>query len=378
MLQRIYAVVVKEVRQIRRDRRTLGLLLFVPALMLVLYGYALTFDVKHIAIAVLDRDQSAESREFADGLFHSEYFDRVGTAAHEREADHWLDARRARAVLVIPRGFGEGIQRGEAVQVQALVDGANANSANVTIGNLQAKAREYTLGKIRVHAARAGLGSPPLPIAAEPRIWYNPTLESSQFLVPGLIGFLLMVVGAISTSLSVVREKERGTMEQIVVSAARPGEFIIGKALPYLCILLVTEALIIAASVLLFAMPLRGSLFWLLAASVVYLAGGLGYGLFVSTLADTQQVAFQIAALSTILPSMILSDLVFPIASMPVLLQWLTHVIPARHFIVIMRSVILKGTGAEAWTAELVILTAFAGLILVVASRRLARNMRRT
>lgn len=378
MWARLWAIATKEARQIRRDRRTLGLLLFVPALMLVLYGYALTFDVKQIRVAVLDRDNSAQSRAFADGLFHSDYFARAGTVARQAEIDGWLDAGEARAVLVIPRGFGARVRRGETAPVQALVDGGNANSASVTIGYLEAKAREYTLAQVRSAAARAGRRGPALPIAVAPRIWYNPTLESSQFLVPGLIGFLLMVIGAVSTSLSVVREKERGTLEQIVVSATRPGEFIVGKILPYLVVVLVTEALIIGAAMLLFAMPLRGSLPWLLIASVVYLAGGLGFGLLVSTLADSQQVAFQIATLATMLPSMLLSDLVFPIASMPVPLQWLTYAVPARHFIAILRSVILKGAGVEAWALELAILAGFAALVLGVASLRLARAMRRT
>ncbi|MFH1567109.1 MAG: ABC transporter permease, partial [Gemmatimonadota bacterium] len=288
-----------------------------------------------------------------------------------------LATGRARAVAVIPPGFGRRLRQGDAAPVQILVDGANANSASVAIGYLETRARTATLDLGREVAARLGRPAFAPPVAVEPRIWYNPTLDSSEFLVPGLIGFLLVVVGAVSTSLSVVKELERGTVEQIVVSATRPAEFILGKTLPYLVVLLITEAFIIAAAMVLFGMPLRGSLGWLLATSVVYLLGALGWGLFVSTVARTQQVAFQIATLSTLLPSLLLSDLVFPIASMPRALQWLTNVVPARHFIAILRSLILKGTGPPAWGLHLAVLAAFATLILAVAAGRLARDLER-
>jgi len=376
MWRRIAAIAVKEARQIRRDRRTLGLLIFLPALMLMLYGYALTFDVRHIRVAVLDQDHSAASRQFAAGLFHSEYFELAGLLERPEEADAWLDAGRARAVLAIPPGYGERLAVGRPAPVQALIDGGNANSASITLGYIEGRARELNMTLRSELAQRRGLGNLSLPIQVEARVWYNPDLESSRFLVPGLIGFLLMVIGAVSTSLSVVREKERGTLEQIVVSATRPGEFVVGKVAPYLAIMLLTEALIVLAAMLLFDMPLRGSVGWLLVASVVYLLGGLGFGLLVSTVAETQQVAFQIAVLATMLPSMLLSDLIFPIASMPAPLQKVTWVVPARHFISILRSLILKGSGVESWALSLAILVAFAAVVLTVASLRLARRLR--
>ena len=377
MLHRIYAIALNEMRQIRRDTRSLAVLLFFPALMLILYGYALTFDVKHIRLVVLDKDNSITSRGFVGGLFNSEYFDLVGRIDRERDADEWLDAGRARAVLIVPADFGERVQRGDQAAVQVLVDGANANSASVTIGYLTIVLQQYTAS--RADVAMNALGLPPVrpPIALEPRLWYNPTLESSQFLVPGLIGFLLMLVGAVATSLAVVREIERGTIEQIVVSAARPLEFIIGKTLPYLGISLLTEAIIVASAMALFDMPLRGSVTWLCVASVIFLLGALGLGLFVSTIAETQQVALQIAVVVTMLPSLILSDLLFPISSMPKVLQWLTYLVPPRHFIVIARSIILKGTGAGSWMAELIFLSAFAAFILLVASAKMSKRMRR-
>lgn len=377
MVHRLAAIVFKEFRQVRRDLRTLGLLLFLPTLLLVLYGYALSFDVKHIALAVLDQDQSAESRNFAEGLLQSEYFDRVGRLERESAVTRWLDTGQTQAVLIIPADFAVRLQRGEIAPVQALIDGTNAHSASAIVGYLEAGAQEYNLKQLQRWARRAGWAEIQVPLAVESRIYYNPTLESSEFLVPGLIGFLLMVIGAISTSLSVVREKERGTLEQVKVSAVRPGEFILGKTLPYLFILLIAETLILLAARFLFEMPFRGSLLWLGIASLVYLIDGLGFGLWVSSIANTQQVAFQIAALATILPSMILSNLVFPIASMPLVLQWLTYLVPARYFIAIMRGLLLKGSGPEAWLQELILLAVFAVFILGVAVRRLSREMER-
>jgi len=375
MGRRTWAIAVKEARQIRRDPRTLGLLVVVPAVMLALYGYALTFDVKHIRVAVLDHSRSAGSRAFRDGLFHSEYFQPAGALADLPAAAAALDGGQARAVLVIPRDFGARLAAGERTAVQALIAGDNAHAAHVALTYLEGRVRQANRQRLDELAARHGTELTP-PLRVEPRVWYNPELDSSRSLLPGLVGFLLMVIGAVSTSLSVVREKERGTLEQLQVSAVRPAEFVAGKVLPYLAIMLFTEALILLAARVLFAMPLRGGAGWLLAASVVYLLGGLGVGLLISTIATTQQVAFQIAALATMLPSMLLSDLVFPIASMPWALRQLTWLVPARHFIAILRGLLLKGAGPRAWGLPLLVLIVFAAGVFGLAARRLARQLR--
>lgn len=373
-LRRIWGVMLKEFRQMRRDRRTLGLLLFVPAITLVMSGYAITFDVKHVRIVVLDRDKSAPSRKFTAGFFQSEYFDLAGTVEREEEADWWLNTGRARAVLIIPPEFGKHILSQEKVAVQVLVDGGNANSANVTIGYLNAKIREYNLALAREATSKQGIRLPAIPITVEPRVWYNPELESSQFLVPGLIGYLLMLVATMVTALSVVREKERGTMEQIVVSPLTSGEFILGKTFPYLLVSMITGTLIIVSGMILFDLPLRGSIIWLFATMVIYLLSALALGVFISTVADTQQVALMIASIATMLPAGVLSGMIFPIASMPKVLQWFTYVIPLRHYIVIVRSVILKGTGVTAWAEELIVLAAFAVVMLAISTVRVARG----
>ncbi len=378
MLRRIYGVSLKEIRQLRRDSRTLALLTIFPALMLVLYGYALTFDVKHIRLAVLDYDRSATSREFVNGFFRSDYFDYAGALERLSDADRLLDAGDIRAVIVVPPDFGASIEQGERVGVQLLVDGANANTAGITSGYVNLRVREFTIARVSDRMQALGMPVVTLPIQIEQRVWYNPTLETSKFLVPGLIGFLLMLVGAVSTSMSVVREIERNTMEQIVVSSVRSGEFVVGKTLPYVAVGFVTETATIVSAMVLFGMPFKGSVGWLFVASFAFLLCALGVGLLISSIAETQQVAFQITVITTLLPSVLLSDFVFPIASMPKALQLFTYVLPPRHFIVILRSIILKGSNVEAWLAELLFLVGFAAIILTVASLRLRARLRRS
>ena len=373
-LQRTLGVMVKEFRQVRRDIRTLALLLFLPAMLVILYGYALTFDVKHIATAVLNRDGSLTSRQFVDGLMNSEYFDLVAVLNKENEADRCLDDGTARVVLVIPPDFGNQINRAETADVQILIDGSNSNSATVAKGYLEAMIRRYNTDRAQEYMNTRGIHGLESPISVHPRVWYNPTLDSSRFLIPGIIGFLLMLVGTVATALSVVREKERGTMEQILVSPVTSTEFIIGKTLPYLIVCLITTALIVFTAVFMFDVPLQGSIIWLFVTSTIFLTGALGFGLFISTVADTQQVAFMQSIVATMLPSMILSDFIFPIRSMPDWLQWFTYIIPPRHFIVIMRSVFLKGAGVDAWLTELLVLIAFTITMIGIASVRMKRG----
>jgi ABC-2 type transport system permease protein len=345
-MKRFWAIFEKEFRQIARDPLSLGLLIFVPALMLIMYGYALSFDVKHIKVAVLDYDQSQASRSFQDSLFKNPYFDHAGSLSRYSEVDDWLNHGKVRAVLVIPNNYSEKINRGETASIQALVDGANATSASTTVGYLEALA-ERVNRTVRMNIFKNGnMGVNSLPLVSlEPRIWYNPQMESAHFLVPGLIGMLLMLSSVIATSLSIVREKERETMEQIMVSPIRPYELILGKILPYIVICLITMVLILCLGYLLFGIVIQGS-YWLLGLStLVFLFAALGMGVLISSVTHSQQVAFQVATLATMLPSIILSGLIFPIQNMPLPIQILTLIVAPRHFVSLLRAVILKGAG---------------------------------
>ena len=365
------AVARKEMRQIARDRRTLLILLFVPAFFLLVYGYALNFDIRHVRIAVQDNDRSTASREVISSFVNSGYFDLYAEVAHEAELSRVLDRNEARAVLVIPQRFGADVVAGRPTSVQFIVNGDNANTATTVVG--------YATGLVGATSARyelqARLGSLSGPLLnVEPRVFYNPELRSTLFLVPGLIAYIAMLTAVVSTALSIVREKEAGTMEQVRMSPIGPVPYILGKTAPYFVVSLLSAMGIVLAAMVMFDMPMRGSWFVLLAVISLFLVGALGLGLFISSLAETQQVAFQIALLSSFLPTLMLSGFIFPIASMPEFLQVVTRIVPARYFLVALRGIVLKGTGPGVFWADLVALAVFAFLILGLASLRLRRQ----
>jgi ABC-2 type transport system permease protein len=365
-MNKALAVGRKEFRQIVRDRRTLTILLFFPAFVLVMFGYALNFDIRNIAIAAEDRDGTSESRELVAAFVNSGYFDFYAAARSPADAERLMDTNEVRAVLVIPEGFGRRVRTGETAEVQVLINGDNANTALTVLGYanaiLQAISAQYRLAPV----------APPL--AVEPRIWYNPELRSTLFLVPGLIAYIAMLTAMIATALSVVREKEHGTMEQVRMAPLGTTQFVVGKTIPYLVISLGSSILILLTSMLLFGLPVRGSWWLLLLAIALFLVGALGTGLFVSTIADTQVVAFQMALLLAFLPTFVLSGFIFPIANMPPPIQVLTYAIPARYFLVALRGIVLKGIGFAIIAPQLFALAAYAFAVLALASVRLKRS----
>jgi len=364
------AVYRKELRQISRDRRTLTTIIFVPAFFLLLYGYALNWDIRHITLAVQDRDGTPESRALVAAFVNSGYFDRVADVYAPAELNRLLDVDIARAALVIPEGFGRDITTGPAPQVQLLVNGDNANTATTVMGYAANIAR----GAGAALAPSDGMTAPL--VSVEPRIWYNPELRSTLFLVPGLIAYILMITAVISTALSIVREKESGTMEQVRMAPIDTFSFIVGKSIPYFLISLASAALIILAAMALFGLPMRGNWLALFAAMSLFIAGALGTGLLISTAAETQQVAFQAAMLTSFLPTLMLSGFIFPISSMPHALQLITHVVPARYFLIALRGIVLKGTPLRLLWPQMLALSIYTLAMLTLASVRLAREKR--
>jgi ABC-2 type transport system permease protein len=359
-----WAVALKEVRQIRRDPRTLLVLLFMPAFFLFLYGYALNFDIRHVTLSVEDRDMSPESRQLIASFVESTYFDRVAPIRTDGEVEAAMDRDRARAVLVIPTGFSQDLRRGVRPEVQVILNGDNANTATTVLGYVTAVLQAAAL----TNAPQVAM------VAVAPRVWYNPELRSSLFLVPGLIAYLAMISAVVATALSIVREKETGTIEQVRMAPISTAAFVVGKTVPYLVISQVSAMLVVLASMALFDLPMRGSWLTLSAVIAVFLAGALGTGLLVSTMADTQQVAFQAGALVAFLPTLILSGFIFPIASMPVVLQWITLAVPARHFLVALRGVVLKGLGFwDVWPSVMA-LGIYAVVTLGLSAVRLTRR----
>jgi ABC-2 type transport system permease protein len=366
-MRRFLAIFRKEFRQIRRDPLSLGLLVFIPAMLLALYGYALSFDVHHIRVAVIDRDRTAASRAFLDSLFQNPYFDRAGQRERTADADRLLDRGLARAVLVVPSGFAAGLERGATVSVQALVDGTDATTASTAVGYLDALAAA---------ASRPSPSAAPqaaAEVVPEPRIWFNPEMQSARFLIPGLIALLLMLASVVATSLSIVREKERETMEQLMVSPLRPEELILGKTLPYVAIGLATMILVLLLSRLLFGVAVRGSLPLLALATLLFLFSALGLGVLISASTRSQQVAFQIAVIASLLPSIILSGFIFPIRNMPLPIQAVTTVMPPRYFVSALRKIVLKDAPfADVWVdlAAMLALGAVFNLLAALKTRK--------
>lgn len=361
----VLAVARKEFRQIIRDRRTLLIQAFVPAFFLVVFGYALNFDIRHIALGVEDRDGTAESRALVSAFVNSGYFDLAGSVYSPRAAERLLDTNTARAVLVIPEGYGRTVTTGGSAPVQVIVNGDNATTATTVIGHATAILQAANL-------QAAAVVRPP--ISVEPRVWYNPELRSALFLVPGLIAYIAMMMSVTSTALSIVREKESGTIEQVQMAPVRTFPFILGKTVPYFGIALLSASFVFFASMLLFGLPMRGNWLSLLLLMSLFLVGALATGLFVSTISDTQQLAFQIALLVSMLPTLMLSGFIFPIASMPAFLQAVTYGVPAQYFLVALRGIVLKGSSVVELWPQLAALTAYALIVLGLSSVRLARE----
>ncbi len=365
------AVARKELRQIARDRRTLLILLFVPVFFLLLFGYALNFDIRHIRLAVQDDDRTVASRQIVSAFINSGYFELTAAIDRTGDAIDLMNRNQARAVLVIPAGTERRLLSSQRAPVQVLVDGANANTATTVVAYAGTILRNVSRAYQVEPAARAASAPP---IIAEPRVWYNPELRSSLFLVPGLIAYLAMITAVVSTALSVVREKERGTMEQVRMAPIGALHYVLGKTIPYFVISMASSIGIVLASMLLFDLPMRGSWALLVFAIGLFLVGALGLGLLVSTVADTQQVAFQIALLVSFLPTLMLSGFIFPIASMPPVVQALTYIVPARYFLVALRGIVLKGAGLDAFWLELLALVVFGAVTLSLAAFRLRRQ----
>ncbi|MBP6671791.1 MAG: ABC transporter permease [Bacteroidetes bacterium] len=366
MFRQIMPIVKKEFRQIKRDRKVLAILTLVPAMLLLLNGYALNFDVRDISMAVYDGEKSSQSREFVQSFITAGYF------RYEQDMDDYSDAQaliddgKVKLVLVIPPDFSKELIAGRQSSIQLLVDGMDANSATTIIGYAQAVTQQYSQRIIMQNLAKIGRKSY-IPVSAESRIWYNPEMKSAKFLVPGLIAFILAITGVIATALSIVKEKERNTIEQIDVSPIRPLNLILGKMIPYAIISLIAAALVLIAAYFMFDVVVKGSLFLLFLATLVFVSAALGQGLLVSTLSDSQQVAFQIATLVSMLPTMILSGFMFPIRSMPLFLQILSNITPAKFYLVIMRGIVLKGVGMEAFWDQFIYLFIFIGVVVTIS-----------
>lgn len=358
---RLVAIARKESLQLRRDTRSLILAFALPLILLVLFGYAISWDIRDIRTAVLDQDESGRSRELLDAFRSSGYFDVTARIQRPAEIAPLMDRGRIQAVLVIPPDFAEDFDAGRTAKVQAIVDGSDANTATIVLAYLQAVVLTYST-RVQLEGARFTV-----PIVAESRVWYNEELSSRNMIVPGLVAVIMMIIAAILTSLTIAREWERGTMEQLAATPVTRVEVVVGKLLPYLGIGLVDVVLSSALGVALFGVPFRGSTWLLMALSFMFLVGALGLGMFISAVARTQLLATQAAMLATFLPAFLLSGFMFSIETMPTALRAITYLVPARYFLVVTRGIFLKGVGVEVLMTQGLLMMAFAGIGLTLA-----------
>ena len=381
-VQRVKCLLLKEIAQTLRDKRLFGILIVAPFVQLIVLGYAATTEVKDIALAVRDDDRSYYSRELIRAIGASGYFRTSMIEGPDGNDSDALVSGRAGLVAVIPAGFGARISRSELSAMQVLVDGSDSNFAVHGLNYISKAIRQYSTDVVRQHVELVsirygGLGEGREPIAlrmpsvsAETRVWYNPELTSRFYMVPGVMGVLLLVTTMIVSAMALVKEREQGTMEQIIVTPLRAGELIAGKLLPFVVIGFAEITLALPATLLIFDVPLRGSIVLIYALSGLFLLTTTGLGLLVSTLARTQQQAMLIAAFFVMMPFVLLSGFIFPVENMPYVIRCAAHVLPLKYYLTIVRGIFLKGAGmAELWPDALVLLVMGVGIFSLAAWR---------
>ncbi len=373
--RRLWAIAWKEFLHVGRDPRSLAMGIAMPLILLLLFGYALTLDVDRVPLVVWDRSQTPTSREYVSRFAGSRYFDLLGQAWDYREVERALDTGEAMLALVIPREFAVDLAAGRATTVQLLVEGSDASRATLGSAYAEVTTQGYSQEVVLRQIQRAGRRLPTEPFELRARVWYNNDLEFRHYLVPGLIAVIMMIVAALLTSLTVAREWERGTMEQLIATPVRGSELVLGKLVPYFAIGMLDVTVAVVVGDLLFAVPLRGSVVLVFAMAAVFLVGTLALGVWISVVAKNQMLANQLAMVLTFVPAFLLSGLVFAIANMPTALQVMTNLIPARHFVAFLRGVYLKGVGLEVLAAEAGILVAFAVALLALANARFRKRL---
>jgi ABC-2 type transport system permease protein len=365
---RVLALIRKEFLHILRDPRTLAVMFAMPILQLVLLGYAATNDIEHVRIAVLDADKTAASRELLEAYQASSTFDITRYVTSEQELEDLIDGDHVRAALIIPAGYGQALNAGDQTEVAFVIDGSDPGVANTVFATSQSVGQAHGL-RVAGQSAGASLPARMPGIQVRPRVWYNPEMRSANFMIPGIIGMILYFMTTLFTSMSIVREREQGTIEQLIVTPIRPLELVISKVTPYIFISFLDVVEVLAVGVLWFDVPIRGSLGLLLGLSALFLLTSLGIGIFISSMASTQQEAMLLTFFS-IFPSVFLGGLFFPIEAMPRWLQAITVVVPLRYMLIILRGIILKGVGMRILYHEVLALLLFGvGIVLLAAGR---------
>jgi len=373
--RRMRAICIKELHHITRDVRSLALALLLPVLMLLLFGFALSLDVDRIPTMIYDQSQTAESRALVRQFQGSRFFEIRGMVREYPTIERGIDRSRILMGVVIPIDYAEKLGAGQEAQVQILLDGSDSNTASIALGYAESLVRGYSL-ELRTLALnrRAGERLTP-PVDARLRVWYNSSLESKNYVVPGLIAVILQIIAALLTSLTIAREWEMGTMEQILSTPLRPAEMVLGKMFAYFAVGLADATIAVLVGVFVFEVPFRGSLPLLAVSTCVFLFGALFFGIFVSAAARTQAAAYQMGILSSFLPAFLLSGFVYSIETMPWVIQVITHIVPARYMVTILKGIFLKGVGLSVLWGELGFLTLYALIVFLLATRKLNQKL---
>jgi ABC-2 type transport system permease protein len=373
--RRMRAICIKELHHITRDARSLGLALLLPVLMLLLFGFALSLDVDRIPTMIYDQSLTAESRALTRQFEGSRFFEIRGMVSDYATIERGIDRGRVLMGVAIPLNYAEKLAAGQEAQVQILLDGSDSNTASIALGYAESLVRGYSL-ELRTAALnrRAGERLTP-PVDARLRVWYNSSLESKNYVVPGLIAVILQIIAALLTSLTIAREWEMGTMEQILSTPLRPAEMVLGKMFAYFAVGLADATIAVLVGVLVFQVPLRGSLPLLAVSTSVFLFGALCFGIFVSAAARTQAAAYQMGILSSFLPAFLLSGFVYSIETMPWVIQAITHIVPARYMVTLLKGIFLKGVGLSVLWGELGFLTLYALIVFLLATRKLNQKL---
>ncbi|NLD06078.1 MAG: ABC transporter permease [Synergistaceae bacterium] len=365
--RRLAAVVNKEFIHIMRDSRSLAMAFLMPVILLFIFGYGISLDITSLNMGIYDMDKTAESRELIERFKASGYFKIVGTVNGSKEIDRLIDRNIAHMVLVIPEGFSGSVKSGVPVDIQAIYDGSDANTTSIAMGYTEAIASRYSLSK--------GAKGPSGQIDLRLRVWYNPELKSRWFIIPGLIAIIMGVISALLTSLTVSREWEQGTMEQLLSTPIHPVELFLGKITPYFLIGMIDLLISVAVGVWVFGVPLRGSLLFLFAVSSLFLVGGLSLGILISTVAKSQLVASQAAFVLTLLPAFMLSGFLYSIDNMPIFIQKITYAVQSRYFVTVMKDIFLKGNHPMILIKEILFLSVFTAVVFTAAIKKFKKNM---
>jgi ABC-2 type transport system permease protein len=374
-LRRVRAVARKEFLHVLRDPRSLVMAIFIPMLMLFLFGYALTLDVDQVPLVVWDQSGSHASRELVSRFSGSRYFRLRGYVQSGEELNRALDTRWAMAVLVIPPDFPAWIETGRDAAVQLIVDGSDANTATIAVGYAEFVVQTYSQDVMLATVHRMGSNPLRTPLEMRPRIWFNTDLESRNYIIPGLIGVIMMVIAALLTSLTVAREWERGTMEQLISTPVKGRELFVGKLLPYFVIGMLDVLLAVLMGEFLFKVPLRGSVALLFGMAMIFLIGVLSMGMLISIITKSQLLASQVAMVSTFLPSFLLSGFMFAISNMPKPIQVITYIVPAKYFVSLLKGIYLKGVGLEILFGEALLLTAYGIVMIFLANVKFKKKL---